>query len=160
MTAPRLSIVSLIAVLALTGALAKSDKPMSIRQVMEAGNKKLTDALAAGDAAKAASVYAERAQVFPPGAPLVSGRPAIQTFLQSLGKFRLQLTISEAEQEEGTAWESGTWILNDDTGTKLDNGKYLVLWTQTSDGWKIYKDIWNSDVAPAPAPAPAPAVKK
>jgi len=27
----------------------------------------------------------------------------------------------------------------------IDDGKYLKLWKKTKQGWKIYRDVFNSD---------------
>jgi len=29
-----------------------------------------------------------------------------------------------------------------------DKGKYVVIWKQTADGWKLHRDIWNSNMPP------------
>jgi hypothetical protein len=28
----------------------------------------------------------------------------------------------------------------------LDNGKYVVIWKQKGDRWKLHPDIWNSSL--------------
>ena len=41
--------------------------------------------------------------------------------------------------------EEGTWQVFDTSGKLLDNGKYLKLWKKTATGWKIFRDVFNSD---------------
>jgi hypothetical protein len=37
-------------------------------------------------------------------------------------------------------------------GTRINAGKYIVIWKrQPTGGWKIHRDIFNSDVPPAQA---------
>jgi hypothetical protein len=52
------------------------------------------------------------------------------------------------------AWLSGTFSVVDATGASVDTGKYVSVYQRTDEGWKLIRDIWNSDVAAAPAPAP------
>ena len=50
-----------------------------------------------------------------------------------------------------TAAEVGRYVLAMADGTEVDRGKYIVLWRHTEDGWKLHRDIFNSDL-PAPQP--------
>lgn len=52
------------------------------------------------------------------------------------------------------AWVSGDYSVVDAAGATVDHGKYLSVSRRTGDGWKMIRDIWNSDAAPAAA-APA-----
>jgi len=45
--------------------------------------------------------------------------------------------------------EEGTASLFDQKGTELDHAKYLVVWKKENGQWKLFRDIWNSDRAPA-----------
>ncbi len=40
-------------------------------------------------------------------------------------------------------------------GAQADAGKYLVLWKKTDAGWRMHRDIWNSNRAAAKPAAPA-----
>lgn len=41
--------------------------------------------------------------------------------------------------------EEGVWQSFDARHVLFDNGKYLVLWKRTSDGWKMFRDSFSSD---------------
>jgi len=41
--------------------------------------------------------------------------------------------------------EEGTWQVFDSNGQVIDAGKYLKLWKKTNVGWKIFRDVFNSD---------------
>ena len=41
--------------------------------------------------------------------------------------------------------EEGLSQMFDAHGKLYDEGKYLVLWKKTKEGWKMYKDIFNSN---------------
>jgi ketosteroid isomerase-like protein len=39
----------------------------------------------------------------------------------------------------------------------MDDGKYVVLWKREKDGWKLYRDIFNSNTPQQAAPPGQPA---
>jgi hypothetical protein len=53
----------------------------------------------------------------------------------------------------GWAFSSGYYTMLGAAGSTLDRGKFLEVLKQTDQGWKIYRDMFNSDMAPAGAPA-------
>ena len=46
------------------------------------------------------------------------------------------------------AIELGRYTLLLADGAIADRGKYLVVWKQQDDGWRLYRDIWNSNEPP------------
>ena len=42
--------------------------------------------------------------------------------------------------------EEGIYKYSDSNGKQLDKGKYIVLWKLESGNWKMYRDIWTSDL--------------
>jgi uncharacterized protein (TIGR02246 family) len=103
-----------------------------------------------GDAAGAAAVYTEDAQVLPPNSEAVSGRQAIQTLWQGaidMGIKAVNLETVEVEGHGHTAHEVGKYTLQGTEGQMLDTGKYVVIWKQEAGQWKLHRDIWNSSRA-------------
>jgi ketosteroid isomerase-like protein len=43
--------------------------------------------------------------------------------------------------------EEGSYELQDEKGQTIDKGKYIVVWKKTASGWKMYRDIFNTDLA-------------
>ena len=138
----------------------KSD-PAALRSTLDAINTQFMDAFARKDGAALGSVYAEDALAMPPGAVQVEGRAAIEAMWKSMLLLPLstfELKTSEVGGGVETAWETGHYRLLSTDGSVADAGKYVVIWKQVEGGWKIYRDIWNSD-APSASPAaetPAP----
>jgi hypothetical protein len=56
------------------------------------------------------------------------------------------LTTLEAIGIDSIAWEVGRYRLADSDGAPIDEGKYVVIWRLTPDGWRLHRDIWNSSV--------------
>jgi ketosteroid isomerase-like protein len=133
----------------------KHEDPAEVRASIDSSNKQFMDAFSRRDAAAIGLLYAEDGQVLPPGAPPLEGREAIATMWQSvlalpIGAWQRQTVDLGTGQE--TAWEAGRYTTLDNGGRPTEMGKYVVIWKHDEAGWKIYRDIWNSN-SPAAAPA-------
>jgi uncharacterized protein (TIGR02246 family) len=103
----------------------------------KAYNDKNADALAA--------LYAEDAQLLPPGATEVSGRDAIRAyFVNDIEKQWAMIHIKSDSSGVGGewAWRSGNWSAET---MPMATGKYIEVWHRAADGWRLQKDIWNMD---------------
>ncbi|HXE89349.1 MAG TPA: SgcJ/EcaC family oxidoreductase [Terriglobales bacterium] len=108
----------------------------------------------AKDAERFVTFYAPDASVFPPNAPLVTGKGNIlafwKEFFTSPG-FAAGFTTTHIEvaRSGDLAFETGTYTLtlNDAQGKPVTtDGKYVVVWKKQPDGkWKARADIFNSD---------------
>jgi uncharacterized protein (TIGR02246 family) len=137
---------------------------------IEAGLKKFSEAVAKGDAAALAKLYAVDGEILPPGRPIQKGREAIEKEFAGLVKDfkKISFTTYEVHAMGNLALEVSGWKLEDASG-KGPEGKGLVLWKKNGKTWELYRDIWNSNSPPeppkaaaaptAPAPAASPAAK-
>jgi uncharacterized protein (TIGR02246 family) len=135
---------------------APKPDPAALHTAIEAANRQFMDAFSRKDAAAIGMLYAEDALVLPPGAPEVAGRAAIESMWKSVLALPLaefELKTSDVGGGVETAWESGRYRMLQNDGSLSDAGKYVVVWKQVEGGWKVYRDIWNSDV-PSATPAP------
>jgi uncharacterized protein (TIGR02246 family) len=124
---------------------------------IEAGNRKFEEAVAKGDAAAIAKLYATDAEILPPGSPPVKGREGIEkAFGSMVSSFKkITLTTREVHPMGNLALEVGSWKLEDASG-KGPEGKAMVLWKKTGGTWQLYRDMWSGNAPPEP-PKPAPA---
>jgi uncharacterized protein (TIGR02246 family) len=128
---------------------------------IEAGNRKFEEAVARGDAAAIAKLYAEDAEILPPDSPPKKGRDEIQKeFAGLVGAFKkITLKTREVHPMGNLALEVSSWKLEDASG-KGPEGKAMVLWKKNGKVWQLYRDMWSGNAAPPPpaaAPAAAPA---
>ena len=90
--------------------------------------------------------YTEDACLFPPNSPPMCGREQILKFFKEgpavHAKFKIVNVYGDGKEyvTEETLYE-----LFDLTGKKIDDGKILVLWKKTKDGWKMYRDMFSSN---------------
>ena len=123
-----------------------------VRAHIEQANKHFEQAFNRQDASAMAALYTASGQVLPIGTGVVEGKEAIKRFWQ--GVFDGGLTQVDLETEEvfagadNTATEVGRYRLTDGA-QELNAGKYVVVWVQTSEGWRLHRDIWTTDRAPS-----------
>ena len=115
-------------------------------------NRSFVEAFGRGDFDAVAAAYTEDACLMPPGFPTVGGREAIGQFwaggAEAMGLKAINLTTRELDIQGGTAQELGQYQIFGSEGL-LDQGTYLVVWKQGSEGvWRLHWDIWNTDQAP------------
>ena len=126
-----------------------------VRAAIEARNAVFGEAVRAGDAAAIAQLYTEDGEALAPNAPAVTGRGALAAFwgrVMGSGIGDAKLTAEEVTYTGGDfATEVGAATLTAKDGTQADEAKYLVLWKQTEAGWRMHRDIWNSNRAAPPA---------
>ena len=102
-----------------------------------------------GDMAALGQMYTDDAYLLPPGAGIVKGRAAIQTFWTNAAAAigDLKLTTADVKPLGGdAAREIGTFTLMT-TGDKPQEvaGKYVVVWEKAGGKWKLATDVWNTD---------------
>ena len=104
----------------------------------------------AGDWEAVGALYLDDAVVMAPGAEAVTGRTAITEMFGTVGEgWGLTLSTTEVFTIEGHALEVGNWVMTAPDGSHADHGNYMAAWIWTEDGWKMARDMWNSNMAPA-----------
>jgi uncharacterized protein (TIGR02246 family) len=144
----RIVLVTLI--MAVSATAAYSQTASAARKAIEANDKAFTAAFNNGDAAAVAAMYGTDAKLLPPNGPIVEGRANIQTFWAggiSAGLKMVSLTPVDVTVAGNLAIETGKYVTNVPAGgaTVTDEGKYVVVWRREGRGWKIIRDIFNSD---------------
>ena len=104
-------------------------------------------AVAAKNAQQAASYYTDDGVLMAPGAPMASGKDAVQKMwagLMGLPGFALTFAPDKVVVSGDMAYEFGSYALttNDKAGKPhTSNGKYVVVWSRQPDGsWKAALD--------------------
>jgi uncharacterized protein (TIGR02246 family) len=135
-----------------SGSLFAHDDENAIREAV----KKMEAGIVAGDAERAAAMYASDATLMPPNEPPVKGAEAIRKWwggMLGVGKAKLAINIEKLIVSGDLAVDVGTWDLNlvpaGATDAVKDHGKYIVVWRKRDGKWQAVNDIFNSDVAPA-----------
>jgi len=154
--------VVLVAAAALVAACQPAVVTRDVRAEVEVTNAAFSAAVAAQDAAAVSMLYTEDGWLMAPNGPTAKGRAAIAEAFKGMlgaGIAGVTLTTEEAVGTDSSAMEVGRYKLANAAGETVDEGKYLVWWRHTADGWRLHRDIFNSDM-PLPAPPPAPAAAR
>lgn len=104
----------------------------------------------AGELAAVAALYTADGLLMPPNAPTVSGRSAIQAFMETFPPVsHFELTNIAVDGEEDLAFVHGTYAMTlemPDGTSAPDAGKYIEIRRRQPDGrWLLTHDIFNSD---------------
>jgi uncharacterized protein (TIGR02246 family) len=124
----------------------------NVRAAIEAQAAKWQASFNSGDGAGIAALYTDDGQIMPPGAATVRGRENVAAYWRdalSAGGVDVTLEVLELVAQGKHATEVGRFSMTDADGNRVDQGKYLVLWRQEQGEWRMARDIWNSDGAPA-----------
>ena len=142
------SLLLMLTVLTLIGAVPTQN---NAAEEIKAVNQQLSEAVAAGNLDAIGMLYTADAIYMPPNANPNEGRDAImEGFAAEIaaGMGAIRLTADEIEVLGDTAHEIGRYVVETADGGHLDHGKYIVIWKNTQDGWKLSRDIFNSNMAP------------
>jgi ketosteroid isomerase-like protein len=94
--------------------------------------------------------YADDCCIMAPDMPALCGPTAALTFFRVAykdAKLRNGKFITTQVYGDGETYvtEEGLWQSFDEKGNMFDNGKFLVLWKKTSQGWKMFRDSFSSN---------------
>ena len=116
---------------------------------LESTKDKFVAAFRRGDAAGIANVYTTEAQLLPGNSDFVRGTDAICTFWQAAldtGLKDTTLQAIEIEAHGDTAIEVGLYTIIGGDGGVADKGKYIIIWKNEADQWKLHRDIWTTSL--------------
>jgi ketosteroid isomerase-like protein len=97
--------------------------------------------------------YAEDACILAPNTPAMCGHEAFASFFRSAYQdygLRNGQFITTAIYGDGKEYvtEEGLWKSFNSKGELFDDGKFLVLWKKTKNGWKMFRDSFSSNHPP------------
>lgn len=90
--------------------------------------------------------YTDDACLLPPNAPPVCGKENIANFFKNGPKVQVTFTIQHL-YGDATAFvtEESFYEMRDMNGNLIDDGKVVVVWKKTADGWKMHRDMFSSN---------------
>lgn len=158
-TAASLALAAIVAGCAAPPAAPKADQA-AIEKDIRALVTDWTGMIAARNDSAIAELYAEDAVFMPPNQPRIVGKAGIRSFFAGMWVINPTMALNTTQVVSSDAGdvavEEGTFSLSyptPDGGKVDDTGKYLVIWKKTDKGWKVVRDIFNTDLPPAPPPA-------
>jgi ketosteroid isomerase-like protein len=81
--------------------------------------------------------------------PSIEGKENIRHYFSNMmrtGIATIDLKTSSISGDSSILAEEGTYLFSDSQKKQIDKGKYIVLWKQEAGNWKMYRDMWTSDL--------------
>ena len=147
----------LISLLILTVAFACANVKSNLDAELEEAKKAIAesnaiyfDSFAKNDSSIFINRYAEDCCIMAPNAPAMCGANVPLEFFKVAynqiglrgGKFITQEVFGSGN---GYVTEVGLWQSFNKEGKMFDDGKFLVLWKKTPNGWKMFRDSFSSN---------------
>ena len=129
----------------------------SVKAAIVSSNQLFADAFVKGDSTLLIDRYASDGCLLPADMHTLCGHEAIATFYRGaydMGVRNVKLNTTQLYGEGEYVTEEGTYEIFAAENKFIDKGKFLVLWKKTDSGWKMFRDIFNSD-NPPPTQSPA-----
>jgi ketosteroid isomerase-like protein len=119
-----------------------------VRKEIDKGNQSFMAVVRNGNADAFKNVYADDAVLMPSHTPAIQGIDGIKDFFGGAfkaGVNKAELVTVDLQASDDFAAETGKYKLFAGN-TVADEGKYVVVWKKVGEDWRIYRDIFNSDL--------------
>ncbi len=95
--------------------------------------------------------YCKDAAVYSPNLPPVTGIDSIIKFFYvgDSSQAIIELPPNNIYGNADFVVEDGTYNFPDGKGGSVDKGKFIALWKKEDGKWKLFREIWNTDLPPA-----------
>jgi ketosteroid isomerase-like protein len=128
-----------------TLAQSNSNDLEKVRKVIEASNAIYAE-LANKNDGSILTRYTSDACLLPPNANPVCGHTNIAAFFSNGPKVHVTFTIQALYGDAREyVTELSNYEMTDLNGVKMDEGKVIVVWKNTKDGWKMHRDMFSSN---------------
>ena len=120
------------------------------KKAIAASNEIFFQAFVKGDSSLFIERYSKDCWIMQPNAQTLCGVDApLEFFKTAYNKFGVRngklISIDVFGDGVEFVTEVGFWQLFGANNKPLDDGKFLVLWKKTTDGWKMFRDSFSSD---------------
>ena len=124
----------------------------AVRQRIEIANLTFGDRYRKDDASWYASRYTKDACVMPANETTICGLDAIRSYFYYSGANRdidISVKAIDVYGSADAVIEEGNYDIPNPKGGYFDRGKFIAIWKQDGEGWKIYREIWTSSMPKA-----------
>ena len=137
--------LALVSIAAAGKAQSENPQLQAVRKVIEASNAIYAD-LANKSDGSILSRYTDDACLLPPNASPVCGKNNMLNFFKDGPKVHVRFTIQHLYGDgKEYVTEESYYEMTDLNGKKIDEGKVIVIWKKTKDGWKMFRDMFSSN---------------
>jgi ketosteroid isomerase-like protein len=146
----RILVIALLAIASGAAAQTKNQALEEAKKAIAASNAIYFESFAKNDSSIFTHRYAKDGCILAPNSPARCGREnAAKFFVTAYEEYGLRQGkfITTAVYGDGNEYvtEEGLWQSFDANGKLFDDGKFLVLWKKTPEGWKMFRDSFSSN---------------
>lgn len=119
------------------------------KAAVQQSNLALEKSFKAGDTLTIIKAYTKDAKLLPAGRKAIEGKDSIAKFFSFLHQsdvHKIDIKTTNVWGDSSLLAEEGRYIYTGSGDTTIDKGKYIVLWKRESGNWKMYRDMWTSDL--------------
>ena len=101
------------------------------------------------DSVSVANCFTTDAKLMCSNRPAIVGNENIRQYFSKImesGVAKIDLHTIQISGDSSILAEEGTYKFSDKKEQQTDKGKYIVLWRQEAGNWKMYRDMWTSDL--------------
>lgn len=101
------------------------------------------------DSTAVAKCFTKDAKAMAANQPPVIGRENIRHFISDMikgGVVNFKLNTVKIWGDSSILVEEGTYELSDKKNDAIDTGEYITLWQLEAGNWKMYRNIWTSNL--------------
>jgi uncharacterized protein (TIGR02246 family) len=122
----------------------------SAKKSIDEQNAAFQKAFENSDSVGLANLFTSDGKMMMPGAPSIVGRPAITSTVAMFMKMNIkrQAKTIDVWGNGDLLAEEGNAKLFDQKGGEIEHAKYLVIWKKEDGQWKLFRDMWNTDLTP------------
>ena len=125
----------------------------AMKKIIGEKNNQFTKAHITGDTTFLNNIFTQDAKAFPPNSDVVTGRSAIAAVNSQWVNFDIK-----EFREETTAFygnedyliDEGNYYVRYGKDNTIDKGKYLNVWKKEDGDWKIFTNMWNTNMPATP----------
>ena len=147
-------------------SIEKSAAAFDIKQAeasIAQSNQAFMKSFKAGDSVAVANCYTTDAKTMASHLPSQKGKDAIMHFISQVikkGYRDFNLSTTKIWGDSSIVAEEGIYNISDTAGKQVDKGKYIVLWKQEAGNWKMFRDIWTTDLPDTTSIYTTPLIRK
>ena len=101
------------------------------------------------DSVGVANCFTNDAKLMCSNRPSIEGKENIRHYFSKImegGVAKIDLHTIKILGDSSILAEEGTYQFSDKKEQQTDKGKYIVLWKIEGGNWKMYRDIWTTDL--------------
>ncbi|MGC1203596.1 MAG: nuclear transport factor 2 family protein [Flavobacteriaceae bacterium] len=125
----------------------------AIKKIIQKNNDAFMKAHITRDTAILNSMYTKDAKVFAPNSEVITDRAVIEAMNLQWVNYDIKEAREESTATYGNEYymiDEGTYYMSFGTDSIVDKGKYLNVWKKEDGKWKMFTNMWNSDLPATP----------